>query len=295
MKAKKEKPRNWKSYNEELIKRGEFYINPRFLHSWNDEIKDMNRGKEGNPYLYPHSMIEFLAVLNAKSFDYRALQGIMRALSPKFNNFPVISYTQICRRMNKLDINFDVEGNDLVVGADGSGIKVSNRGDWMRHKWKVKRGWIKVVVLGDKKGNIVDVRLGNEGLNEKKSARGMVRKNKKKVKKLLADGLHDCRDTFNLCDELGIEPIIKIRKNASRRCRGSLLRKKKVIEYKKLGHKEWVKDKDYGVRWLCTEGIFSAVKRMFGEFVRATKKRNMYHQAKLKFWSYNQVKRLSLA
>lgn len=295
MKHIADKERDWRSYNEKLIKRGEFYINPKFLDTWNDEIKEMNHGKEGNPYLYPDSMIEFLAILNVKSFDYRALEGIMRALSHKFNNFPIISYTQICRRVNQMDIDFSTEESDLVVGVDGSGIKVSNRGDWMRHKWKVKKGWIKVVVLGDKEGNIVDVRLGNEGLNEKKSARGMIRKNRKKIKKLLADGLHDCKDTFNLCEELGIEPVIKIRKNASKKARGSPLRKNKVIEYKKLGHKKWVKEKGYGERWLCTEGIFSAVKRMFGEFVRATKKRNMYHQAKLKFWAYNQVKNPSLA
>lgn len=286
MKSTKKK-RDWKSYNEELIKRGEFYINPKFLQTWNDEVKEMNLDKEGSPYLYPNSMIEFLAVLHAKSFDYRALQGILRALSKKFDNFPVICYTQICRRVNRLDISFDVEDNDLVAGVDGSGIKVSNRGDWMRKKWKVRKGWIKVVILGDKKGRIVDVRIGNEKLDERKSARGMVRKKAKKIKKLLGDGLHDCKETFNLCSKLGIDPVIKIRKNASEKARGSLLRKKKVKEYKKLGHEKWVEKNQYGIRWLCTEGILSAVKRIFGEFVRATNKRNMYREAKLKFWAYN--------
>ena len=37
--------RNWVEYNEELVKRGEFYINPRFLDTWNYEIKQMNAGK----------------------------------------------------------------------------------------------------------------------------------------------------------------------------------------------------------------------------------------------------------
>lgn len=279
--------RDWKSYNEKLVKRGEFYINPKFLSVWNDEIKEMNFGKEGSPFLYPDSMIEFLAVLHAKSFDYRALQGIVRALSKKFNNFPVVCYTQICRRVNALDISFDVEDNDLVAGVDGSGIKVSNRGDWMRKKWKVRKGWIKVVILGDKEGRIVDVRIGNEELNEKKSARGMVRKKSKKIKKLLGDGLHDCKETFNLCNKLGIDPVIKIRANASEKARGSSLRREKVKEYNELGHNTWVEKNQYGIRWLCTEGIFSAVKRIFRECVSATKKRNMYHEAKLKFWAYN--------
>ncbi len=290
MKKKKyEDKRNWILYNKKLIKRGEFYINPRFLSTWLDEVKEMNYKKEGNPYLYPNSMIEFLAILHAKSFDYRALQGIMAALSPKFNNFPIMSYTQMCRRVNKLTPEFKVEDSSLIVGTDGSGIKVSNRGDWVREKWKVRKGWIKVVILGDTKGRIVDVRVGNEDLEEKKSSRGMLRKNKKNVKKLLGDGLHDCRDTFNLCDKLKIEPVIKIRKNASLKARSSFLRKKCVIEYKKLGHKRWVKQKGYGLRWLATEGIFSAVKRIFGEFVTSKKVRNMYNEAKIKFWAYNEL------
>lgn len=168
-------------------------------------------------------------------------------------------------------------------------MKVSNRGDWMRKKWKVQRGWVKVVIIGDDKGNIVDIRVGDEKLNEGKSSRGMAKKHKKKLKKLLGDGLYDNKEMFNLCDKLGIEPVIKIRKNASNRSRGSMTRKKYVKEYKELGHKRWVKEKGYGIRWLCTEGIFSVVKRMFGEFVRSVKKKNIFHEAKLKFWAYQQL------
>ena len=67
-------------------------------------------------------------------------------LSPKYNNFPVISYTQICRRTNEFDLEFNSDSNNLIVGVDGSGMKVSNRGEWMREKWKVKRGWVKMVM-----------------------------------------------------------------------------------------------------------------------------------------------------
>jgi hypothetical protein len=40
--------RNWKKYNEKLVMRGYFYINPSFLETWNDEIKQMNAGKLGS-------------------------------------------------------------------------------------------------------------------------------------------------------------------------------------------------------------------------------------------------------
>jgi len=282
--------RNWKEYNAKLIKRGEFYINPLFLDTWINEINEMNSGKIGNPYIYSKSQIEFLAVLHAKGFDYRSLQGIMQGLSERLGNFPVISYSQISRRFNALNLKFNLDFEEkLIVGIDGTGNKVSNRGEWIRHKWKVQKGWIKVVIMGTTDGKTVDVRVGNENLDERKAARGMLRKNKKKIKKAFFDGLHDCKDTFNLCNKLGLEPVIKIRKNASTKSRGSMPRKKEVIEYKELGYGEWSKSKRYGLRWPATEGIFSAVKRIFGEYVSSTKKKNMYHEAKLKLWAYNRL------
>ena len=283
-----EDKRDWNVYNSQLVRRGEFYISPRFLGTWLEETKAMNCGKVGNPYLYPNSMIEFLAVLHSKGFDYRALEGVMRALSKNMLPFPVISYSQISRRVNALEIAFgDRIPSDGIVACDGTGIKVSNRGDWIRKKWKVKRGWIKVVILGTTSGEVVDVRVGDENLDERKAGRGMLRKNK--PRKAIADGLHDCKETFDLCDKLNIETAIKIRKNASTKARGNSARKKEVIRYKELGYEGWCQETQYGLRWPASEGIFSAVKRMFGESVRATNELNAYKEAKMKFWAYNKV------
>lgn len=40
--------RNWKEYNEHLIRRGEFYINPTFLETWDEEIEELNRERLGS-------------------------------------------------------------------------------------------------------------------------------------------------------------------------------------------------------------------------------------------------------
>lgn len=288
--------RNWPEYNEELVLRGVFYIRPIFLARWNSELKQMNAGKVGQPYLYPESMIESLAVLHCKSFDYRALEGMMRVLSESNYDFPVIDYSQICRRVNNLEVDFSTNEENLIVAVDGSGEKVGNRGDWIRHKWKVQRGWIKVVIMGSKnkkgKKKIIGIRIGNEDLDERKAARGMIRKNHKIIDKTIMDGLHDCRDTFNVCEEYGIPTAIKIRKNANTKTKNSPRRKEEVIIYKSMPHEEWVREKGYGERWPLSEGIFSADKRIFGEEVSAKEKRNMYHEVRLKFWAYNQLLKL---
>lgn len=294
---KHEDKRNWLKYNDELVMRGYFYMNPAFLSTWNEEIKQMNTGKVGEPYLYPESMIEFLAVLSPK-YDDRALEGIMQALSEMNYHFPVISYSQINRRVNALDLSFPIKESkniifeEDVVGADASGIKVSNRGEWIRHKWKIQRGWIKVVVLGNKKGRVVDVMVGVEDeLSENESSREMLKAHHKTISKFLGDGGLDAKENFNLCRELKIIPIIKIDKNASDNANQCMTRWKYSQEQKKLGYKKWAKKRGYGFRWVCTEGIFSAIKRMEGEYVSATQKENMLHEAKMKFWIYEEIRK----
>jgi hypothetical protein len=282
--------RDWKEYNGKLIERGRYYINPRFLESWNEEIKEMNAGKVGNPYFYPKTMIEFLAILHCKGNDYRTCEGIIEGISENYKfEFPVISYTQICRRVNSLEINFEINEDNLIVAGDGSGEKSTKRGGWMREKWKVKKGWIKVVILGTPDGKVVDIRVGTEALDERASVRGMIKNNHNKINKIILDGLHDCRKTFDLCEKYKIETAIKIRKNAQTKAKGSPRRKREVIFYQSMEHKQWVKEKGYGLRWPASEGIFSRQKTIFGEYVAAKKKRNMYHEVKLKFWAVNKL------
>src|SRR3989344_5645675 len=266
--------RDWEEYNEELVMRGYFYFNPEFLLSWNDELAKMNARKVGQPYLYPESMIKFLAVLHCK-FDFRGLEGFMRWLSDNYKfQFPVIDYSQICRRYNELDVDFKILEEDmkdyLEVGVDGSGEKSTKRGGWMREQWKVKKGWIKVVIMGceNKKGKkyVIDIKVGNEKLDERKVARDMIKRNHENIGKFDADGLHDCKATFNLCNEYNIPTAIKIRKNASVTTRKSPRRKEEVKIYKSMPHEEWVREKGYGNRWPITEGLFSGCKRIFGEY-----------------------------
>lgn len=292
--------RNWEETNEMYVKRGEFLINPAFLFTWNEEIKQMNAGKVGQPYLYPESMIKFLAVLHNKNIDFRGLEGVMRALSEKYF-FPIIDYSQICRRYNLLEVDFKVLEEDmekyLLVGADGSGEKSTKRGGWMREQWKVRKGWIKVVIMGckNKKGKkyVIDIRVGNENLDERSATRGMIRKNHDNIGQFLGDGLHDNQETFDLCDKYDIPTSIKMREDCSTKCTKSPRRKQEVRIYKSMPYEEWSREKQYGMRWPITEGIISGCKRVMGEYVSATKKRNMYHEVKIKFWIYNLLQEIT--
>jgi hypothetical protein len=59
-------------------------------------------------------------------------------------------YTTIWRRIRATEFEIEqseakneLELKGAIVAIDATGMKVTNRGEWMREKWKKKRGWIK--------------------------------------------------------------------------------------------------------------------------------------------------------
>jgi hypothetical protein len=285
--------RDWVGYNSKLIKRGEWFFDFSFLDKIRQELKEMNKNKVGRPYKYSNSFIEFESKLQPY-FDYRSIQGICEALSEKITNFPINNYTNACRRINDLELvlpEIDFE-KPIYVGNDGSGVKVSNRGEWMRQKWQVRRGWIKAVITMDVENKkLLDIEVFEKGDSEpdifERHIKQLIKKGAK-IKKACADGAHDKRKLFNALEKHKIEQAIKIRSNASTKARGSISRAREVRKFKEQGYDEWAKEKEYGMRW-STEGKFSSVKRKFGEFVRSTKKNNMIEEAKRKFILYERM------
>ena len=77
------------------------------------------------------------------------------------------------------------------------------------------------------------------------------------IDKVYADKAHDNRCSFNLLDNLNIESVIQIRKNASIKTKGCPLRRDEVLLIKKLGYKRCKQLKDMGRRWMdCRDCLF---------------------------------------
>ena len=104
----------------------------------------------------------------------------------------------------------------------------------------------------------------------------------RKIKEALGDGAYDRREIFDHLQQKGIQPVIKIRSNAITKARGSPARARAVRELKDLGYQSWKEKYNYGRR-RAVESVFSAVKRISGENVMATKTENMMQEEVLKF------------
>ena len=102
------------------------------------------------------------------------------------------------------------------------------------------------------------------------------------------DGAFDTNDLFTLLHQIGAKPVIKIRKNApTDPYRGSRYRRRAIREYQNNGYKQWAEYNDYGMRWSGTEGIFSAVKRKFGENCVSRSTEDLETEGYQRIWVYN--------
>jgi hypothetical protein len=278
--------RNWPEYNEKLVKRGWFYLSTDFVKNWDKELKKMNKRKNGRPYRYPETFIQFSGL--AYSFlhlPYRQLEGFLRALSGFVPGLSSADYTTLWQRISNLELNIPVPDNDIVVAVDSTGIKVTSRGDWMREKHGIERkGWIKVHVAVDvETRRPVTFEITDERITDQDMVKPLL--TDIKLKDSLMDGAYDKEEVFKFMKEKGVAmPGIKIRKNAI--VKAGSERAESVLEFKKYGYDSWKLVHNYGRRW-AAESVFSAIKRIFGENVRATSKKGMFDEVSrmLNFYS----------
>lgn len=298
---KKKKPKrkiNWSEYNESLVRRGEMLFDSDFLQNWRAELKKMNEGKEGPHYRYPNSLISLLATVHPYLLPFRQLEGFLRTLSIHIKKLKEIipDFTTIWWRIERMKINLDPkldpERDDIVIAVDSTGIKVTNRGEWILDKWKNKRirkGFIKIHVAVDiKTKKLVSMKVTKEDVHDGQILKELVDDVSKRyrIKKVMADGAYDSKDNFHYLDEMNMIPAIKVRKNSSVKKNSKCIPRKLSVIHQLRDLKQWKRKQKYGMRWMA-ESAFSSIKRTFGEHVSSVKWNNIVNELMVKASIYN--------
>jgi IS5 family transposase len=267
---------DWPSYNQSLVRRGQVLLDYDVLEDWDHELSQMNHGKVGEPYAYPDSFIQLLGYMRAYfHLPFRQTQGVVIAhASTKVRCIP--NYSTISRRVSRLDIKINERllGTDIVIALDSTGIKVANRGEWIRHKWHVRKGYLKIHVAVDiKNKKIISLEVTSEEVHDGKMLSKLVDNASSSrgnhVKRVLADGMYDSNNNFRYLSRNHIKPGIKTRSNSKVRPTNCHARNMSVIR-QQTNLERWKRSVSYGHRWMA-ETAFSSIKRMFGEHVTARK------------------------
>jgi IS5 family transposase len=290
---------NWSFYNKSLVRRGEVILDFDVIDSWYSELDSMNNGKRGAQYHYPDSFIQLLGYMRVYfHLPYRQAEGVVMAHAG--NKIPSIpNYSTINRRINNQHIRINEQnevGNDddIVIAVDSTGIKVANRGEWMRHKWHVRRGYLKIHVAVDiKMKRILSLEVTSEEVHDGRILKKLVdnASENNNLKGILADGMYDSNNNFRYLSKNHIKPGIKTRSNSKVKSTNCHARNMSVVK-QQVNLKRWKRSVSYGHRWMA-ETAFSSIKRMFGEHVTARKFSDMIKEILLKATLYNMFNRMT--
>jgi hypothetical protein len=206
------------------------------------------------------------------------------------------------RRINRLDIKIkDLDNKNklfkdeyIVIAIDSTGIKITNRCQWIRDKWNIRKGYLKIHVAIDvKTKKILSIKVTDEHAHDSKVLPELVDEiidsdSITTIGKLLADGAYEGNDIFRCLADNGIVPCIKVRRNARVKKTNHIFRNLSVI-FQKNNLQEWKDSVSYdGQRWIA-ETVFSCIKRTFGEYVYSVKLKNMIQEMMLKASLYNKL------
>ena len=291
---------NWPVYNKSLVRRGEILLGFDVIDNWDSELKEMNKDKVGEPFHYPNTFLLLLGYAKAYfHLPYRQTEGIAQGHA-KWKVPSIPHYTTINRRrINRLDIkikdtdnksNKEFEDEYIVIAIDSTGIKVTNRGQWIRDKWGIRKGYLKIHIAVDiKSKKILSMKVTDEHIHDSKTVPELIDEiidsdSITTIDKLFADdSAYDSNGIFRYLEDNGIMPCIKVRKNAKVRWKkGNFFRNLSVLAQRNNLQRWKDSSVSYGKRRWIAETVFSCIKRTFGEYVYSIRLKNMIPEIMLK-------------
>ncbi|MEM3064785.1 MAG: IS5 family transposase, partial [Candidatus Nitrosotenuis sp.] len=179
--------------------------------------------------------------------QYRQTEGLIRT----YHDIPAVpDHTIIHKRINKLKIQLNrrpVSNIQLVV--DSTGIKLTNRGEWIAQKWqKHRKGFLKIHVGVDvSTKQILAIKITDEHSHDSRHIKHLLRESARfgAVSKVLGDGAYDSREIFSHVEGMGAVPAIRVRKKSVPNAKGCYARKLAVISQKADYH-AWSASVSYG-------------------------------------------------
>lgn len=294
-KKKKYKVRNWKEYNEMLVKRGEiiFHITKQAMEEWE---KTKKTGKRGPPRKFSDTAIETaLTIQQYFRLPLRAAEGVVRGMLEALGaSCGAPDYSTLCKRGKTLEIDIRVRSiahtGPLHLLVDSSGVKVYGEGEWKvrQHGVSKRRTWKKLHLGSDgDTGDIVAAVMTDNDMHDGEVFPDIL---KEIPDDLIADvggdGGYDTRECYDAIRKRGALPLIPPRKGAriwahgnSRRER--LPRDETVRRIRQVGRKRWKIESGYHRRSRI-ENTFFRFKTVFGDRLAARTRENQCAQLRVR-------------
>lgn len=298
------KVRNWRGYNESLVRRGDvtIWFSEDALASW-EHPNDVT--KVGRPFVYSDTAIEcLLTIRELFQLPYRQTEGFGRALAQLLEiAIAIPDFTSLAKRAAKLGVSLCVRPQqgpiDIVV--DSTGLKVFGEGEWkMRTHGKSKRRtWRKVHLSVNPRTQEItaEVLTENSG-HDADQVDDLLDQVEQPVETFYGDGSYDKWKVYDRMSAEGIEPVIPPRHDAKIKqhgnsCAEPVPRDEAIRGIRRMGRRGWKKEVGYHRRSLAETAMFR-LKQAFGNYLKNRKLHNQKTELRIRCKLLNQFAHLGL-
>jgi hypothetical protein len=295
--------RNWREYNESLVKRCSLtlWISDEDVLAW----KPSGPKKRGGQIRYTDGAIQCVLMFRSVfRLPLRGTEGFVRSVFDLMGvGLPVPDYTTICRRSKCLMVSMPQNAKGpLHAVLDSTGLKVFGEGEWKvrQHGYSKRRTWRKLHLSVDSDSQEIEaVVLSESSLDDAGAVNDLLDQITEPIGQLDADGAYDKRKVYDACAEHGVgRVVIPPRKDARIWQHGNrkavpLVRDENLRQIRRMGRKKWKRESGYHRRSLAETAVFR-FKTIFGSYLQARKLPQQETEAKVKCAALNRMTHLGM-
>jgi IS5 family transposase len=292
--------RNWKDYNQALIRRGSLtvWIEEATLQDWCHNMRD---GQVGAPTTYSDLAIQALLTLKAVfSLPLRQTQGFAQSvLHLMASELPIPSYSTLSRRADGLAVALPRRAKDepLHVVIDSTGLKIFGEGEWKtrQHGVSKRRTWRKMHLgVDEASGEIVAVVTTERDMGDCEVLPQLLEAIDDEIAQISADGAYDTIACHQAIAARQARVAIPPRENAVITDIGQWdAREQAVRRIEEIGRPAWKQEVHYHRRSLAETMMFRQ-KTSFGDRLSSRKMTTQSTEVRIRCAALNRMTHLGM-
>jgi hypothetical protein len=275
MSKKTYRVRNWKEYNQALVKRGSltFWFDEKCINQWRSEKEKLGRGR---PEKYSDMAIQTGLTLKALfKLTFRGTEGFIKSLLEMLEvDIEAPNYTLLCKRQKSISVDLPkkalASGETLHLAFDTTGLKVYGEGEWKvrQHGWVKHRLWRKFhLALNTENQQIEAFELTDLGVQDCEGVPLLLGQIEEPIDSVRGDGAYDRFSCYEEAERRKFRLITPPQRNSklsserkkyNRKINPEALKKRdeEIKKVRELGRPEWKIQADYHRRSLAETSMF---------------------------------------
>lgn len=276
-------PRNWKSYNESLCKRGSLtlWLSDRVYQEWLDTS---NQSKVVGEKYYSDLIIRLcLTIKQVYHLPLRQSTGFLQSIFSlmDLSDLVVPNYSTLSRRASGLSVNLSpsCSNGKIHIAVDSTGLKVYGEGEWKvrKHGVSKRRTWRKLHLGIDvDTQEIVSCVLTDNAVDDAEMTSELLDKLEAPLGNFYGDGAYDKKKCRKAIHQRGGKIIVPPPRNAviqEDEPAELTSRNQDVERIQQIGRKEWKIEQGYHKRSLSEVAMYR-YKTIIGNTLSARKFEN---------------------